>query len=126
MYLPLKYKYLITLVVLLAVLTAGLWLAFLPRQIVFTISNQSGLPVEQLRLFGSALSNDLILANIAAGQSYSIELLLKPSGELRYEVRQGLTRADALISSDVAALEADQQQLTIYPQNRFILNRPER
>lgn len=120
-----KYKYIVAIAVLLALSAAGLWFTLLPRQFVLIVNNNSTVPVEQLRLFGSALSNELLLANIAPGQSYSIELPLAATGDLRYEVKQGLTRADALISSDVAALETEQQQLTIYPQHRFILSRTE-
>lgn len=111
-------------VVLLLVLVLG-WLAQLvnqPREFSLSVINQSGVNVDQVRLFGTALEHDAVLLNLQSGQAVELETTILASGTLRVEISQGLNRIDSHIVEDTRILEALSQQLTIEPGNRFLLS----
>lgn len=114
----------VLLLVLVLVLVLG-WLAQLvnqPREFSLSVINQSGVNVDQVRLFGTALEHDAVLLNLQSGQAVELETTILASGTLRVEISQGLNRIDSHIVEDTRILEALSQQLTIEPGNRFLLS----
>lgn len=92
-----------------------------PRQFHLLVINRSETMVEQVRLFGSALEQDVVLLNIAPQQPFQLEAPIMSQGTLKVEISQGLNRIDGPIVEDTRVLESFSQRLTIEPNNRFIL-----
>lgn len=101
---------------------AWLWRAsHSPREFVLIVENKSTLPVEQIKLFGTALKHEALLQQLLPGQTVSVSAAINSSGPLRVEVSQRLTRIDTYIAKDSAILEDLNQRLVIHDGNRFLI-----
>lgn len=106
-------------------LAAILWVVNVnqqPRQFTLQVTNQSGLLVDQVRLFGTALENEAVLLNLPPQADVELQTAINTSGTLRVEITQGLNRIDSPIVEDTRLLTVLSQQLTIEPGNRFLLS----
>jgi hypothetical protein len=78
--------------------------------------------VDQVRLLGDGIATEAVLFNLPAGKSEWLTAKLDVAGALKYEVRQGLNRADMLIVADISKLTSYQRVLTISDGNRYIIS----
>lgn len=118
-------RVLLWLVVLLVLLVmSGLWYWYVkpPARYQLHVVNNSQIVVQQVRLFGRGAAAAATLDNLMPGKTATLEVVLNPTGELRFEVSQRLNKIDTYLLRDVAVIEHYQQQLTIHPQNRFIIS----
>lgn len=93
------------------------------REFNLVVENTSGQEVDQLRLFGEAMEHEVVLVKLPPGQQQRIVAIIRPSGNLRFEVSQGMNRIDHFIVEDTRVLDDLEQRLTIQPGNRIILSR---
>lgn len=112
------------LVVLLLVVTAIFSIWRLQQNTIYQLEviNRAENPVDHVRLFGTALAKELKLEQLASGDSSTLVAILKPEGDLKFEVLIDGNRVDAFIEEDIQALKSDQQRLEIHPNNRFIIS----
>ncbi|WP_101757103.1 hypothetical protein [Oceanicoccus sp. KOV_DT_Chl] len=93
-----------------------------PKTFTLVVKNNSPHMVEKVAVFGSALELDGWLVNLEPGSQQALSMTIARQGGLKYEVHQGMTRVDSVISRDVATLTAFKQQLVIESDNRFLLS----
>lgn len=120
-----KSTFLPVLVVAVAIIAVLLLIAKYPssREFVLVVENTSGRELDQLRLFGEAVDHPVVLVKLQPGQEQRVTVAILPSGNLRFEVSQGMNRIDSFIVEDTRILDDLEQRLTIYPENRIILSR---
>jgi hypothetical protein len=110
-------------IVLLLVAAFLLWRLQYVDEYQLEIINGSQYPVDQVRLFGSAVVEQRLSTALAPGDSASILVQLHKTGAIRFEVSQQGNRIDTYIVQDVSTLEHHLQQLHVHPNNRFIISR---
>jgi len=120
------------LTLLLFALASSFWWWLQPVKYPLEVINRSDKTVEQVRLFGSAVSGDATIVKLLPGQRAQVVVSLASQGGLKFEVSQGLNRIDTFITEDVSRMPFswrqlllkthDQQQLVIHPNNRFIIS----
>ena len=100
------------------------WLIWRWQQPVYyqlQVVNNSPAPVDQVRLFGRGVVEEDALFSLLPGTTAMLTIELADSGDLRFEVAQGLNRIDTFIVRDIDQLTQRQQRLEINANNRFII-----
>jgi hypothetical protein len=87
-----------------------------------TVYNNTATTIDMIRVFGSGATETPELKKLEAGQSGELNLGLRPSGQLRFEVMRGYNRIDAIFEDDVSSLKRHQQWLIINKNNHFVLS----
>ena len=117
-----KTPLLLIIVIVCAIAAVLIWRELPPKTYQLLVINHSQLPVDYVRVFGTAVTAEQTIINLPAGQSDSVAVTVSPQGNLRFEVAQGMNRIDTYLSRDVSGLHQYQQRLTINAGNHFILS----
>jgi hypothetical protein len=86
------------------------------------VINRAEQSVDHVRLFGTALAKEMKIEQLAAGGSSTLVAILRPDGDLKFEVLIAGTKIDTFIQQDIRELKTEQQRLEIHPNNRFIIS----
>ena len=113
---------LIVLLLLLVGLAYNFWRSQQETIYELEVINQSGVTVDQVKLFGSGVQDGSTLKGLKPGRSAIISVMLKTEGGLKFEVQQGRNRIDTFIDKDINAIASFEQQLVIHPNNRFLIS----
>ena len=91
------------LVVLLLVVAAVFLIWRLQQNTIYQLDviNSTEKSVDHVRLFGTALAKELKVEQLAPGGSRTLVAILKPEGDLKFEVLIGANRIDTFIEQDV-------------------------
>jgi hypothetical protein len=87
-----------------------------------TIINASNIVVDSVAFVGSGVSSPAEIAQLLPGDTDYLETEVQRQGELRIQISQSGYQIDSLIKKTSAALDADQQRLTIHAGNRYIFS----
>ena len=98
------------------------WHSSQPRRFTLEVANRSAKPVDQVRLFGTALNQDALLLKLDPEQSRLMTVSINKTGTLRVEISQDMNRIDTYIVEDTRILDDLSQRLTIEADNRFLLS----
>jgi hypothetical protein len=87
-----------------------------------TVHNNTATTIDMIRVFGSGANEAPELKQLEPGQSGTLNLGLRPAGQLRFEVMRGYNRIDAIFEDDVSSLKRHQQWLIINKNNHFVFS----
>lgn len=87
-----------------------------------TVQNNTANTVDMIRVFGSGAAVTPELKLLEPGQSGELNLVLRPSGQLRFEVMRGYNRIDAIFEDEVSSLKRHQQWLILNKNNHFVFS----
>jgi hypothetical protein len=87
-----------------------------------TVHNNTAITIDMIRVFGSGAAETPELKLLDPSQSGELNLGLRPSGQLRFEVMRGYNRIDAIFEDDVSSLKRHQQWLILNKNNHFVLS----